>query len=226
MENPRDSLELNINDFHLTELLVAQEKSWNALREIRKAIAPGITEAEGAKMISDMLLELGSPRAWHYPLFRIGSNTAHPYHAPVNQTRRLEESDIFYLDIGPNWVGSDGVEYEGDVGQTYSLGNNPKHFDIIATNEKLFTEACERWRNSEASGLEIYQWLEYKAQSYGYLLVDDDDGHRVGAFPHKRIFSGGLTAADFRPSSGIWVLEVHICNKEKTYGAFFEDILK
>jgi hypothetical protein len=30
---------------------------------------------------------------------------------------------------------------------------------------------------------------------------------------------------DFTPSRQLWVLEIHIRNREGTYGAFFEDML-
>ena len=213
-------------DLKISELLSAQKKSWEVLKQITEVIVPGVSELEGVKIISEKLKALGVERSWHHPVFRIGENTTKPYFVQASEEKRLSPNDIYYIDIGPVFCGSDGIEYEGDVGNTFSLSNEPAHKKVIEASQSLFKLACEKWKLQNVTGVEIYRWLSEEAIKMGLRLVHEDDGHRIGDFPHKRIFAGGLTQVDFCPQSGLWVLEVHVMDLKRNIGAFFEDILK
>jgi len=222
----QSKVESTVLKFDVQELYRAQQRSWDALVKLRECIQPGISEVQAVSLIAAKLKELGSPHSWHHPVFRIGENSTKPYHHPASEQRILSENDLFYIDIGPTWVGKDGIEYEGDVGQAYTFVPNPEHQKCIDTAKALFDQACDYWRNADVSGAEIYAWLAREASARGYSAVVEDNGHRIGDFPHKRVFNGSLAEAEFKPSSGLWVLEVHIAEPQQRFGAFFEDILK
>ena len=213
--------------FNLAELLTVQKRSWDLLEEIAFDIQPGITEAEGVRFVTQKLKDLGVSKSWHHPKFRIGENTVLPFSALASETRVLTEDDLFFIDLGPVFTGEDGIEYEGDVGKTYSLSGSPEHQKLIDASEDLFWMAGEKWRNANASGQQIYQALTELATSvFGVELKPEGDGHRIGVFPHKPVFSGSLASIDFKPSSGLWVVEIHVVDPVTKLGAFYEDILR
>jgi hypothetical protein len=53
----------------------------------------------------------------------------------------------------------------------------------------------------------------------------DLSGHRLSDFPHAAIYDGPMAEVGFTPSPLLWVLEIHIRNHERTFGAFYEDML-
>ena len=213
--------------FKLEELFKVQAKSWKALEEIALEIKPGITEAEGVRLITQKLKDLGVEKSWHHPKFRIGENTVLSFSAPTSETRVLTDDDLFFIDLGPVFTGDDGIEYEGDVGKTFSLSKSPDHQKLIDASEKLFWKAFENWSNSNSSGQEIYCTLsELATNVFGVDLKPEGDGHRIGLFPHKPVFSGSLASIDFKPASGLWVVEIHVVDPRTNIGAFYEDILR
>jgi Xaa-Pro aminopeptidase len=207
-------------------LLQAREKSWHALQEISKRLQPGINEFEAIHLASDILRELGCDKSWHRPVIRFGSNTIQPFSTPPDKERVLKEEDIFYVDIGPVWKEADGLEYEGDVGQTFSRGENSEFARCISTGKELHQRASEFWRFSRCSGDALYQWIEQETEKLGYGLVVEQAGHRIGDFPHKKFSRLSLKKVEFIPVPNLWILEVHLKDREGKYGAFFEDILR
>ena len=59
----------------------------------------------------------------------------------------------------------------------------------------------------------------------GWELNLDLSGHRLSDFPHAAVYDGPLAEIDFRPSPLLWVLEIHIRDRDGKFGAFFEDML-
>jgi methionyl aminopeptidase len=219
------SIQNNNNQVDFDLLFRAQEKSWKVLHEISNRIVPGMNELEAIQIAKTVLAEQGCVRSWHRPMIRFGANTVKPYFTQPDPKSVLLENDIFYVDIGPVWKEGD-EEYEGDVGNTYVLGNDSKYLQCKNDVILLFEKAANQWRNHKISGQKIYQWLEMEAKKMNYFLVSEDDGHRIGIFPHQRIFSGGLSQVRFYPNRGLWVLEVHIQDLSGQFGAFYEDILR
>jgi Xaa-Pro aminopeptidase len=223
----KTEIEFTPPGFNLDELLKVQKKSWDLLDEIAFEIEPGITEAEGVRLITQKLKDYGVEKSWHHPKFRIGENTVLPFSAPASETRVLTEDDLYFIDLGPVFTGDDGIEYEGDVGKTYSISGAPDHQKLIDASQDLFWMAGEKWRNANASGQQIYQALTELAKVvFGVDLKPEGDGHRVGVFPHKPVFSGSLASIDFKPASGLWVVEIHVVDPTLNIGAFYEDILR
>jgi methionyl aminopeptidase len=53
----------------------------------------------------------------------------------------------------------------------------------------------------------------------------DLSGHRLSDFPHSAIYDGPMAEVDVVPKPGLWVLEIAILSPERTFGAFYEDLL-
>ncbi|MBC7385633.1 MAG: aminopeptidase P family protein [Cryobacterium sp.] len=228
-EFPEFSLDLqpserNRKKFKLEHLREAQEKSWAALREIIPEIQVGMTGREAEKKADEILKLLGSLKNWHRPIVRVGENTLKKFSEASNADIRLKPDDLYFIDLGPLWE-IEGVMYEGDVGDTFVLGSNPAHVEIAEAARKVFASVSEIWKQESLSGKALYLRASAEAEKLGYVLNQDVDGHRVGDFPHQIFFKGGLNELDFKPSAGIWILEIQIRHPELSYGAFIEDML-
>ncbi|MEZ4752262.1 MAG: M24 family metallopeptidase [Bdellovibrionota bacterium] len=207
---------------------LAQERSWAALRGIAEKLAVGTTEKQAIEIAYSVLKDMGSPRSWHRPIVRFAKNTRLCYREKQEPDRQLQDGDMFLIDIGPNWTfeAFPGVEYEGDVGQTFVCGSgNPGQLDCISTAAKLFELACARWKKEKLAGDALYAWLNDHAKDLGYSLLLEANGHRIGDFPHLNYFNKGLGTLSQTPSAHLWVLEVHLLSQRGDYGAFFEDTL-
>ena len=53
----------------------------------------------------------------------------------------------------------------------------------------------------------------------------DLSGHRLSDYPHSAHYDGPLAEVTFKPSPNLWVLEIAIASPDKTFGAFYEDLL-
>ena len=53
----------------------------------------------------------------------------------------------------------------------------------------------------------------------------DLSGHRLSDYPHSAHYDGPLAEVGFTPSPNLWVLEIAIAHPDKTFGAFYEDLL-
>lgn len=128
---------------------------------------------------------------------------------------------MFFLDIGPVFEG-----YEGDVGETFVLGNDPEMHKIVEASKEVFAKVKQEWAGNKLSGDDLYQFAQGYAKELGYnLALEGASGHRISEFPHALYHKGHLKDFKSNPSPHRWVLEIHLHHPEHQYGAFFEDIL-
>lgn len=223
-------------NFHLLEsvdpkfvkegLLKAQKKTWQVLYEIRAQITESMTEDDARKIALNTFKEFGVSKHWHRPYIRFGAGTMLTFNDPLQADYCLKQGDPMYLDLGPVWPDSElGLEYEGDVGDTFVLGTNPEAERCASVARSLFAETQEKWRQSSITGQEIYEFLRRRAFEQGYPLVDNVEGHRVSDFPHHKYSKERLGRLDFSPGESLWILEVQIKHPSLKLGAFFEDLL-
>lgn len=214
------------SEFVTRGLLDAREKTWKALAEIRDSVKEGITEREGHHRALEVFRRLGTEKHWHKPYLRFGPGTALTFRDPLQPEYRLKEGDPFYIDIGPVWLDPDsGIEYEGDVGDTFVLGSSAEAEAMILDARKLFREATEFWRNQTVSGKQLYTFLENQASELGYSLKSEVDGHRLSDYPHNKYTKERLARTVFCPTPCLWVLELQITRPGGSMGAFYEDLL-
>jgi hypothetical protein len=207
-------------------LLLAREKSWRVLKEILSLLKEGMNEDDARKLALQVFSTHGVSKHWHRPYIRFGAGTALTFHDPMQKDYKLQTGDPVYLDFGPVWKDEGtGFEYEGDVGDTFVFGENSEAERCAKTARTLFAEVQKEWQTKRLTGVDIYGYLNTRANQLGYELTEQVKGHRLGDFPHQKYTKENLSDIQFCPSSSLWVLEVHIVHPNRTLGAFYEDTL-
>lgn len=198
----------------------ARERTWAALHGIRRHMRPGINEDEAKLAAAEVFRELGFERLWHPVLIRIGANTTKTYRQKSDPSVRLGENDSYFIDLGLVFDG-----HEGDVGDTFVVGNAPQQQACAEAARTLFGEVADAWRTQGLSGQALYAFADERAQAMGWRLNHAIKGHRVSDFPHAIHKGGDLGALSLAPSDGLWILEIQIAHPTEPFGAFYEDLL-
>lgn len=207
--------------FKEDSLQIAQEKAWRALANTAARIQPGHTEKEALAFLKESLKTEGVEKIWHPPQIRFGENTVKPFGERGAPGVTLKENDLFFLDIGPVFEG-----HEGDVGTTYTIGNDAQMLKIAADAKAVFEEVRHEWKASGKSGHALYEFASRCAREKGWILsFDGASGHRVSDFPHAIHYRGKLKTFDGTPTANRWILEVHLLDPAGRFGAFHEDLL-
>ncbi|MGN2246975.1 M24 family metallopeptidase [Frateuria sp. GZRR35] len=198
----------------------ARERSWAVLHDIRQRMQPGIGEEDAKAVAAEVFAQHGVERLWHPPIIRIGANTTKTYRQRSNPDVRLADNDIYFIDLGLVFDG-----HEGDVGDTFAIGNAPQHQACAEAARTLFGEVARTWRDDGLSGRALYDFASERAQAMGWRFNHAIKGHRLGDYPHSVHKGGDLGTLEGTPSAGLWVLEIQIAHPTEPYGAFFEDLL-
>jgi Xaa-Pro aminopeptidase len=205
--------------FSREHMLTARERSWAALRDIAAHIVPGMTEPEAIAMAGERLHAAGMQRIWHPSIIRFGANTLKTFRQRSAPDTVLAENDIFFVDLGPVFEG-----HEGDVGDTFVVGDDSVMHACAAAARELFRRGEARWREG-VTGVALYDYVSAEAESLGWRLNHATKGHRVGDYPHAVHKAGNLGDFDAQPVPGLWILEIQIAHPTLPIGAFYEDLL-
>jgi methionyl aminopeptidase len=208
-------VEANGPGFSLAAQLETRDRTLAALRAISANIAPGMLEEDAVDMARDLLGTMDMRKGWHKVLVRFGPNTTKDFYDRSEPGVRLRDDDLFFVDIGPVYRGA-----EGDAGDTFVVGNNPRR-DVRA----LWDGTRDRWRSDGLTGRALYEHAACAADALGWKLNLGLTGHRLSDFPHKAQYAGVLGTVDLTPSPNLWVLEMAIASPDGTFGAFYEDML-
>lgn len=198
----------------------ARERTWAALHGIRERMHPGISEDEAKLEAAAVFRALGVQRLWHPLLIRIGANTTKTYRQRSDPNVRLGENDSYFIDLGLVFAG-----HEGDVGDTFVVGEAPERLACAQAARTLSDEVAQAWRTHGLSGEALYAFAAERATAMGWRLNHAIKGHRLSDFPHVVHKGGDLGALDATPTSGLWVLEIQIAHPSEPFGAFYEDLL-
>jgi|BarGraIncu00222A_1022003.scaffolds.fasta_scaffold08482_3 Xaa-Pro aminopeptidase len=218
------ALKPNLEDvgaaFTVEKMLFVRDRTRKAIHEIAARVTPGMAEEDAVEMAKDLLAGLDMVKGWHDVYVRFGSNTLKTFGAPSDPGVILGENDVFFIDIGPVWK-----DWEGDGGDTFIVGSNAEMARCAADARKLFHIVRKKWTETGLSGKGLYDFAAAEAEAMGWELNLDLSGHRLSDFPHAAVYDGPLAEIDFRPSPLLWVLEIHIRDRDRKFGAFFEDML-
>ncbi len=214
------TLEQTKAGFDINRLFEIREKTLEAVQRIASQVQVGMLEEDANQMAIATLQAMGTRQGWHKPYIRFGSNTVKTFGADSDPGIQLGENDIYFIDIGPVWDG-----YEGDAGDTFVTGNDSDLQRCASDVKHIFHAVAEKWKMENYTGEALYQFAEQIAQDRGWELNLDLSGHRIGDFPHEAYYKGSLAEISFYPTPKLWVLEIQIRHPEKSFGAFFEDIL-
>ncbi|WAZ26268.1 aminopeptidase P family protein [Streptomyces cinnabarinus] len=225
----------NDESIRAARLLDAQAKAERLFAEIetRGLIAPGEGERAVSDRVRDLANELfGTTRHWHKRIVRSGPNTLKPYRENPPD-RVIGTDDIVFADFGPIFE-----EFEADFGRTFVLGEDPvKHrlrddlARIFAAGKRYFAD------RPDITGKQLYVEVERLAAEAGWELGAWHAGHLVGEFPHESI-DGADVESYIAPANDTpmrrtdkagrrchWILEVHLIDREREFGGFYEELL-
>ncbi|WP_233839166.1 M24 family metallopeptidase [Paraburkholderia sp. ZP32-5] len=206
--------------FSVDGMLLARQKTREAIARISAQVRPGMVEEDAVAMAKQTMLDMGLALSWHPTRVRFGSNTMKPMKVQSVPGVVLQENDIFFLDIAPRVDA-----WEGDGGKSFVVGQNAEFTRCANDAERLFHEVRAVWNKEKASGRSLYEFADKTAKSMGWELNFDLPGHRVSDFPHAAIHTGSLADFDENPSAMRWILEIHLRDPQGRFGAFFEDML-
>lgn len=222
-------------DDRAQRLLRAQANARQLFDEVERQniIAPGVSERQASDAIGDLASELfGVRRHWHKRIVRAGLNTLVPYDKNPRD-RLIGDDDIVFCDFGPVFDG-----WEADFGRTFVVGKDPAKLrlsddlaDVWASGKQHF-EAIP-----DITGEQLYSYVTEEASRHGWQFGGDIAGHLVGKFPHRRIAGekvesyiapgsrGPMRRRDSTGNVCHWILEVHLVDRGRQIGGFFEQLL-
>jgi len=208
--------------FDLDKQLEAQRVTWAVLHTVAPRVRTGHRLADLHQLLAEAMAEHHVEKAWHPPQLRLGPSTRCPFGTPAVSDDPLREDDIFFCDLG---LIVDG--YEGDCGETFTLGRDPEMQRIAADAKRLHGEGLAHWRATQCTGEVLYAWARERAHALGWTLaLTKGDGHRIGDLPHHRFFTGNLAGRAYTPMAHRWIFEVQLWDAAGRFGAFYEDMLR
>lgn len=216
-------------------LVDAQNKAAQLFDEIdqRAMIRPGVGEKQLSDEIHDLAAAMfGVTRHWHRRIVRAGENTLQPFkeHPP---DRVIAADDIVFLDLGPIFQ-----EWEADFGRTFVLGNDPTKHAVREALARVWQAGRDYFSEQPSvTGAQLYDHVVGVARAAGFEWGSPIAGHLVGEFPHKKIVGDGvqwyITPGSNEPlrrddAAGRpchWILEVHLVDRPRGFGGFYEQLL-
>ena len=195
-------------------------------------IAPGKREDDLSAQINAFAREhFGVKHHWHKRIVRAGPNTVCIFSddPPVHT---VEPDDTVYLDLGPVLE-----DWEADLGRTYALGSDAQKTRLVADLPRLFDIVQAHYRASpDITAEQLYAFAQKTADDHGWHFGGEIAGHTIeGQFPHApapragRLITAGnasrMRDPDARGRSRNWILEIHLTDKAKTFGGFYERLL-
>jgi Xaa-Pro dipeptidase len=219
----------------VARLLDAQDKAAQLFADVEKRglVVPGVTERHASDAIRDLAAEtFNVDRHWHKRIVRAGPNTLQPYDENPPE-RIIADDDVVFCDFGPIFEG-----WEADFGRTFVLGDDPvKHrlrddLPIVWRAGRDFFEA-----HPEVTGEQLFDHVVQLSERSGWEFGGTIAGHLVGEFPHVKI-AGDDIESYIAPGSDQpmrrldrtgkqchWILEVHLVDRGRQIGGFYEELL-
>jgi Xaa-Pro dipeptidase len=219
----------------VAQLRIAQSKAERLFHEIenRGIIRAGISESRLNDEIYDLAREIyGITTYWHKRIVRAGRNTLAPY-AENPPDLMIGEDDILFLDLGPVFE-----EWEADFGRTFVIGSDPLKLKLRDDVGKAFAEGKRYFQQTPGiTASQLFAYAVSLAHKFGWEFGGPIAGHLIGQFPHEKI-SGDKVTLYIHPDSHLpmrsrdekgqkrhWILEIHLVDRERQIGGFFEELL-
>jgi Xaa-Pro aminopeptidase len=219
----------------VTRLIEAQRKAEELFDEVaaRGVLAPGVSELAASDRIRDLAAELfGVERHWHRRIVRAGPNTLEVFRSEPPDLV-ITADDIVFCDFGPVFEA-----WEADFGRTYVIGDDPHKIRLRDTLPVVF-DAGRAYFESQPhiTGDQLYATMVQLAEHHGWTFGGQIAGHLVGEFPHETIDGARIesyiapgNATDMRRTDRAgrvchWILEVHLVDRARQIGGFYEQLL-
>jgi hypothetical protein len=215
--------------------LEAAEAKGNRLFDAIEAaglIAPGKSETELNDEIAALLRDrFGVKQHWHKRIVRAGPNTVCIFSDdPPDHT--IAADDVVYLDLGPVIE-----DWEADLGRSYALGKDAEKERLVADLPRLFDIVQAHYHATpDITAEQLYAYAQETADKAGWLFGGVIAGHTIeGRFPHaplpraNRLIAKGndtrMRDPDTNGRERHWILEIHLVDKARTFGGFYERLL-
>ncbi len=216
-------------------LVAAEERASRLFDRVEALglVAPGRTE----RAVTDDIYalaekEFGVRQHWHKRIVRSGPNTVTTYYdEPAD--RVIAADDTVYLDFGPVFE-----DWEADLGRSYALGSDPEKRRLVADLERIFGIVQKQyWARPAMTGAELFAIAVAEAEKAGWRFGNNSAGHIVGEFPHAQLPGNkdfnrinALNTSSMQDLDGKgrvkhWILEIHLVDKARTFGGFYERLL-
>lgn len=206
--------------FSAAGMLHARRRTRQAIRDIASRVIPGMLEEDAVAMAKQVQIDAGMALSWHPTRVRFGRNTIKPMKLASEPGLALQADDIFFIDIAPRVD-----DWEGDCGASFVVGGDVDRARCAQDAERLFHDVREVWSTRNFTGQRLYAHAKSVAERMGWELNFDLPGHRVSDFPHATIYTGALAELPIAPSAMRWILEIHLLDPQRRFGAFYEDML-
>ncbi len=209
-------------EFSREDFFKARDLTKKIVQSVFKKCNVGMYDKEIVELLDAEMFKEGAERLWHPTKVRIGEETLKNFPDSFNPDRKLSEGDILFFDVGPVFF-----DHEGDYGETFVFGKSDQECKkaVIDFSKELFNKLSIEWKSQNLTGLQLYERAVAYSQAKGYEFNLRMGGHRLGDFPHALFSKSKLKDIDFVPATELWILEVHVLDRENKIGAFFEDLL-
>jgi Xaa-Pro aminopeptidase len=178
-----------------------------------------MSEKDAHFLLEKTLLDSKIEKKWHPSKLRMGKNTTLNFRDESSETL-LKDEDIYFIDIGPVYF-----NHEGDFGETFVIGDNPRLKNLANSSKTIFQKTMNAWKTHGLTGQDLYEFAAIEARKLNLKLNSNMYGHRLGDFPHAIHSKAKLGELSFSPAPNLWVLEIHVIDEEIERGAFYENIL-
>ena len=225
-----------IDNSRLAALLTAESKAEALFEAIESQhlIRPGRSETDVDQDIYALAKRsFGVEKHWHKRIVRSGPNTVCIF-AENPPVREIADDDTVFLDLGPVFD-----EWEADVGRTYVMGDDPVKHRLCQDLPRIFDAIKHYFDNHhDVTGAELYAYAQQCAEAAGWLFGGAIAGHIVGEFPHARIPGDKdlyrispanpdrMRDPDALGQTKNWIIEVHLVDRARTFGGFYERLLQ
>lgn len=209
-------------EFSREDFFKARDLTKKIVHDVFKKCRVGMYDKEIVEMLDAEMFKCGADRLWHPTKVRIGAETLKNFPDSFNPDRKLLEGDILFFDVGPVFY-----DHEGDYGETFVFGKSdqPCKKAVIDFSKELFHKLSNEWKSQKLTGVQLYEKAVAYSLSAGFEFNLRMGGHRLGDFPHALFSKSKLKDIDFVPADDLWILEVHVLDRDNQIGAFYEDLL-
>ena len=143
------------------------------------------------------------------------------------------DDDIVFADFGPVFA-----RWEADFGRTWVLGVDPLKQRLRDDLAEVFHAGKRFYRSRPGlSAAGLYAEMVRLSEERGWEFGNYHCGHLVGEFPHEN-FAGEKADSLITPANAApllrtdpsgrvahWILEVHLVDRERAIGGFYEELL-
>jgi Xaa-Pro aminopeptidase len=197
-------------------------------------VQPGRTESAVTEDIFRLAREkFGVLRHWHKRIVRSGPNTVKIY-SDDPPDRTIGADDTVYLDFGPVFG-----EWQADIGRSYALGAGGEKQRLVADLSRIFDAVQTHYHATPGmTGAELFTHAAREAEKAGWLFGGQIAGHiilgeygmeRPPGDPARNYIAPGNDEAMQSPDTlgreRHWILEIHLIDKSRSYGGFYERLL-